>query len=155
MCGSCHWFYIYLYSLSYISLGNTGKVSKNMHQPHTFTKTGLFILIVIPRQHAYVGPTLDLRELVRWHHIVFSVGPPHFAQRPHVGSTNWPYVGSTNWPYVGLTKRPHVGLTNWPYVGLTKRPHQRPHVGSIKLPNVGSIKWPHVRTTWLLLRCTT
>ena len=21
-----------------------------------------------PRQHAYVGPTLDLRELVRWHH---------------------------------------------------------------------------------------
>ena len=84
------------------------------------------------------------------------MGPPHFAQRPHVGLTNWPYVGLTkrphvgltNWPYVGLTKRPHVGLTNWPYVGLTKRPH----VGSIKWPNVGSIKWPHVRITWLLVR---
>ena len=67
---------------------------------------------------------LDLRELVRWHHVVFSVGPSHFAQRPHVGLTIWPYVGLTNWPYVG----------------------------SIKWSNVGSIKWPHVSITWLLVR---
>ena len=54
----------------------------------------------------------------------FLVGPSHFAQRPHVGLTNWPYVD--------LIKKPYVGLIKW--------------------PNAGSIKWPHVSITWLLVR---